>query len=146
MISNKLLGIMFLVVLVAVAGGVYSMRAPPAPAAPPAPPPIKPTGIVRDYNVSITLKGILDAGKPWTPPRLAANLGDTIRVLVNAPDADHSFVIDEYKVKKFIRKGQSAVIEFVADKAGTFAVYDDIPGHQYMEQTQLIVHSTPKMK
>lgn len=146
MISNKLLGIVFLVVLVAVAGGAYSMRTPPAPAAPPAPPPVKPTGIVRDFNVTISNKGFWDKGVPATPPKFEANLGDTFRILIKAVDMDHAFVIDDYNIKKFIRKGEAVVIEFVATKPGIFTVYDDIPGHQYQEQTQLFVYSPPKMK
>jgi len=145
-VSNKALAVVFVVVLVAVAGAVYTMRAR-APAAPPAPPPVKPTGVVREYNVTLSVRGFWDKGQPATPPKIEANLGDTVRIIVKATDQEHAFVIDDYKIKRLIRMGQTIVVEFLADKpCNPCTIYDDMPGHQYQEQTQLWVWSPPRLK
>jgi cytochrome c oxidase subunit II len=57
----------------------------------------------------------------FTPDRLEVNQGDTVRITARSADGTHGFEIKKLKVEKLIpRGGEPVVIEFLADKAGTF--------------------------
>ncbi len=99
-------------------------------------PPVKPTGVVKEFVLNLSIKGF----SPANPAVYAVNLGDTARFVVTATDEKHNFVIDEYGVKREIEKGQTVTVEFLADKPGVnIPLYDDLPGHRYQENAQLVV-------
>ncbi len=57
--------------------------------------------------------------------------GDTVRITLNNVSGFHNFVINEFSIKSSeIKEGNSEVIEFVADKVGTFEYYCGIGDHR----------------
>lgn len=95
----------------------------------------KPTGMVVEIPVNISIKGFA----PANPARWEANQGDVVRFKVTAVDDTHNFVIDEYGINRQLKTGETATIEFFADIAGQIPVYDDLKGHRYQENGQLVV-------
>ena len=78
---------------------------------------------VTDYRFNGTIPG----------PTLSAKEGDLVRVFLSVPENDiaHAFTIDEFGVSsRTIHKGESTVIEFVANQAGEFFYYCPLPGHR----------------
>lgn len=56
--------------------------------------------------------------------------GDRVRVTVTNTKGMHDFVIDEFGVKQETSLNEKTVIEFTADKAGSFEYYCSKPGHR----------------
>ena len=70
----------------------------------------------------------LDHSSGYTPNKISVNMGDTVRILAisNQPSHNHGIAIDAYNINKAVLKNSfsdSEVIEFVANKAGTFDIY-----------------------
>lgn len=99
-----------------------------------------PTGVVREIPLEISIKGFA----PANPARWEVNQGDVARFKVTAVDDAHNFVIDEYGINRQLKKGEIATIEFFADIAGQIPVYDDLKGHRYQENGQLVVAPASK--
>lgn len=80
----------------------------------------------------------------FTPDRLEVNQGDTVRITARSADGTHGFEIKKLKVEKLIpRGGELVVIEFVADKEGTFEFKcSEYCGRGHSRMTGvLVVHS-----
>ncbi len=60
--------------------------------------------------------------------------GDTVRVTVTNTAGTHDFVLDEFGVKKDTPLNEPTVIEFVADKVGTFEYYCSKYNHRQIGQ------------
>lgn len=60
--------------------------------------------------------------------------GDTVRVTVTNTAGTHDFVLDEFGVKKDTPLNEPTVIEFVADKVGTFEYYCSKYNHRQLGQ------------
>ena len=85
------------------------------------------TVTARDYNFS--------------PNRVEAQQDDLIKLTVQSADNAYGFTIDDYRVSKRIPAGGSTVVEFRADRAGTFAFYSNLSNDSRHAQMrgQLIV-------
>lgn len=70
------------------------------------------TVIARDYRFS--------------PNRVEAQQDDLIKLTVQSADNAYGFTIDDYRVSKRVPAGGSTVIEFRADRPGTFAFYSNL--------------------
>ncbi len=69
----------------------------------------------------------------FTPNTLSVNKGDKVKVTFKNAGGMHNFVIDELNVKsKVLQGGQEEVIEFTADKSGTFEFYCSVGNHRAM--------------
>ncbi len=60
--------------------------------------------------------------------------GDTVKITVTNTAGTHDFVLDEFGVKKDTPLNQPVVIEFVADKVGTFEYYCSKYNHRQIGQ------------
>lgn len=73
----------------------------------------------------------------FEPTRLEVREGDRVRITLRSADGTHGFAVKEFKVKQAIPKGgEPVVVEFVADKAGTFVIACSEycgPGHRDMK-------------
>jgi cytochrome c oxidase subunit II len=56
----------------------------------------------------------------FDPGRITVKRGDRVRLLITAVDHDHGFQLEGYAINRLLKKGDTVVIEFNADKAGTF--------------------------
>jgi cytochrome c oxidase subunit 2 len=56
----------------------------------------------------------------YEPNSITVNQGDTVRLKIKSIDATHGFGLPEFGINVKLRKGETVVVEFVADKKGTF--------------------------
>ncbi len=56
----------------------------------------------------------------YDPGEIHVKQGERVRLILKALDRKHGFQIKEFGIKTVLKKGQETVVEFVADKAGTF--------------------------
>lgn len=59
----------------------------------------------------------------FSPRRIEVTEGALVRIELRAEDIAHSFTIDEYRISKRVEAGMTAVLEFRAERAGTFPIY-----------------------
>jgi len=72
----------------------------------------------------------------FDPSVITVKKGEKVRLLITATDRDHGIKIDGYDINQVLKKGDTTIIEFTADKAGTFtfrcSVYCGL-GHRKMK-------------
>jgi len=56
----------------------------------------------------------------YTPSEIRVKQGERVRLLITATDRKHGFEIKELGIKTDLEKGKETVVEFTADKAGTY--------------------------
>jgi heme/copper-type cytochrome/quinol oxidase subunit 2 len=77
----------------------------------------------------------------FTPDRLEVVQDDLVRVTIVSDDVAHSFNVDEYRIARRVPAKGRTVVEFRADRVGTFPFYCNLtsePGHDQM-RGQLVV-------
>ena len=62
----------------------------------------------------------------FSPNRVEVQQDDLIKLTVQSTDNAYGFTIDDYRVSKRVPAGGSTVVEFRADRAGTFAFYSNL--------------------
>lgn len=74
----------------------------------------------------------LEAGAFYYKPNvLNVKVGDKVKITINSKDMMHDFNIEEFKAKSVIAiSGESASVEFVASKKGTFEFYCSVGQHR----------------
>lgn len=87
---------------------------------------VAPAGPVKEFTVT-------GSKFKFDPAVMSVKKGDTVKIhFVNA-DGSHDFVIDEFNARTpQINGGQSADIQFVADKVGSFEYYCSVGNHRAM--------------
>lgn len=81
-------------------------------------------------------------GKPSTHfslTEIKVKKGDTVRIKVTNTNGSHDFSLDEYGIKEATPLNQEVIIEFTADKAGSFKYYCSVPGHRQLGQEGTLV-------
>lgn len=66
-------------------------------------------------------------------PELVANVGDTVKItLINGVEMAHDLALSDFAVStgELALKGDTATVEFVADKTGVFSYHSAIPGYR----------------
>src|SRR6202051_1051393 len=56
----------------------------------------------------------------FSPGSLLVRKGEKVKLVMTAADHDHGFKLDDFNINQKIPKGTTVVVEFTADKAGTF--------------------------
>src|SRR6185436_20501482 len=88
------------------------------------------TGTTATTTKEFTVEG---SNFKFNPSELRVNQGDTVKITFKNSGGTHDFKIDEFKVaSKRLSCGQSEVVEFVADKAGSFQYYCSVGTHRQM--------------
>lgn len=85
--------------------------------------------------VESTVKEFTVSGKnfSFTPSSITVNKGDRVKITFNNTDGFHDFVIDTYGVAtKQTKAPTTEVLEFTADKAGSFEYYCSVGSHRAM--------------
>ena len=83
-------------------------------------------GEAKEFKVS-------GANFRFSPDTMTIKKGDTVKVIFSNTDASmpHDWVIDEFDTRtSILQPGESEIIEFVADKAGTFEFYCSVGQHR----------------
>ena len=73
------------------------------------------TGVQGVHEIQVTLRKY-----EFTPGTLRVRKGEQVKLVMTAADHDHGFKLDDFNVNQKIPKGTTVVVEFTADKAGTF--------------------------
>jgi plastocyanin len=79
------------------------------------------------------VKSFTVSGKNFsmTPSSLSVNKGDTVKITFKNDGGFHDLVIDGYDVETpQIQTGQTATVEFIADKTGSFEYYCSVGTHR----------------
>ena len=89
------------------------------------------------------LKEFTMTAKRWefAPTTITVNRGDKVKLTIKSLDVDHGFEISDFNVNKKLVPGETTVVEFTADKTGTFTFSCNVScgaGHSDM-QGRLIV-------
>ncbi|MDD5044444.1 MAG: cupredoxin domain-containing protein [Candidatus Omnitrophica bacterium] len=93
---------------------------------------LKLSGEVKDGVRVIEVKA---SKYKYEPDPIVVKEGERVRIVATSSDVAHGFALAEFKVNLTIDPGKTAVVEFVADKAGKFSAYCSIycgAGHEHM--------------
>ena len=88
------------------------------------------------HEIQVTLRKY-----EFSPGTLHVRKGEQVKLIMAAADHDHGFKLDEFNVNQKIPKGTTVVVEFTADKAGTFQFRCSSVcglGHRGMKGTLLV--------
>jgi len=103
------------------------------------------SGVVKDgvREINVTAKKY-----EFSPDPIGVNQGEKVRLKITATDTEHGFGIKEYNINQKLPAGKEQIVEFTADKAGTFIIKCTVfcgLGHGSMKG-RLIVQSQQKEK
>jgi cytochrome c oxidase subunit 2 len=73
------------------------------------------TGVQAVHVIQVTLRKY-----EFSPSSLRVRKGERVKLVMAAVDHDHGFKLDDFDINQKIPKGTTVVVEFTADKAGTF--------------------------
>ena len=62
----------------------------------------------------------------FSPARIEVAQNDLVKVTVRSEDVAYSFTIDDYRLSKRIPAGGSTILEFRADRTGSFPFYSNL--------------------
>ena len=89
---------------------------------------------------NFTMKSWMDkdsAGKMaahFSLPEIKVKKGDTVHLTITNTAGNHDFNLDEFKVHAETPVNKDTVVEFIADKAGTFEYYCSKYNHRQLGQ------------
>ncbi|MES2134929.1 MAG: cupredoxin domain-containing protein [Patescibacteria group bacterium] len=85
-----------------------------------------PTARVKEFTIT-------GSNFSFAPVAISARAGDRVKITFVNSGGMHDFKIDEFNVATSkIGGGESAVVEFVADKVGSFEYYCSVGSHRSM--------------
>jgi cytochrome c oxidase subunit 2 len=67
------------------------------------------------HEIQVTLRKY-----EFSPGSLRVRNGEQVRLIMAAADHDQGFKLDDFDINQKIPRGTTVVVEFIADKAGTF--------------------------
>lgn len=68
----------------------------------------------------------------FLPSEVKVNKGEKVKLIITSQDVTHRFIMPGYDINKELKQGEDVIVEFTADKEGTFTFYCDVPGHEKM--------------
>ncbi len=79
----------------------------------------------------------------FSPSRVEATQDDLIKLTVQSEDVAYGFAIDDYRLSKRVPAGGSTILEFRADRSGTFSFYSNLSNDSRHSQMrgQLVVRA-----
>lgn len=75
----------------------------------------------------------------FLPDRIEVAQDDLVKLTVQSEDHAYSITIDEYRISRRIPAGGSTVLEFRADRPGTFAFYSNLSDSRHAEMRGVLV-------
>lgn len=105
----------------------------PAPTPTPVEPTVTPTPTVQIFEVAAK-------SFSFTPAEIRVKKGDTVRIVLSNTGGFHDWVLDEFSVRTpMIKDGETATVEFVADKTGSFEYYCSVGSHRQMGMKGMLI-------
>lgn len=83
-------------------GGIGQEPAPPSPAG-------------AAHEIKMTARKY-----EFDPSAITVKKGERVKLLITALDRDHGFKLEVFGINQKLKKGETATVEFTADKSGTF--------------------------
>ncbi|HEY6274250.1 MAG TPA: cupredoxin domain-containing protein [Terriglobales bacterium] len=77
----------------------------------------------------------------FSPNPIRVKKGERVRLIITATDRDHGIKIEAFNVEQKLKKGVPIMVEFTADKAGTFPFKCSVHcglGHGGMKGTLIV--------
>ncbi|OGI64142.1 hypothetical protein A2914_00350 [Candidatus Nomurabacteria bacterium RIFCSPLOWO2_01_FULL_41_21] len=103
---------------------------------------VKEAIVVLDGEVAVKEFTITAKNFSFTPATIAVKKGDRIKITFKNTQGFHDFVIDEFgKAAKQAQAPAEEVLEFTADKTGSFEYYCSVGTHRAMGMKGLLVVS-----
>lgn len=69
----------------------------------------------------------------FNPKEIKVKKGDKVKIVLNNKAGMHDWVLDEFNARtETIQAGQTAEVEFTADKTGTFEYYCSVGNHRQL--------------
>lgn len=89
------------------------------------------------------VKEISMVARKWefVPATITVKKGDSVRFRIKSEDVKHGFSLPDFNVKQELNPGETTVVEFVADKTGTFSFSCSVycgDGHTGMTGTLIV--------
>jgi uncharacterized protein YjdB/plastocyanin len=78
----------------------------------------------------------------FTPGEITVNRGDKVVIKLASTDAEHGIRIDQFGINQAVKAGETAEIQFIADKSGTFEFRCPVPcgtGHSEMRGKLIVI-------
>ena len=79
-------------------------------------------GQVNDEVDRIKAVDVIASQFRFEPATISVVEGDTVRLRLRSADRTHGIGIKAFRVKALIPRGEAVIVEFVADRAGTFDI------------------------
>ena len=81
--------------------------------------------------------------KKWefTPSTITVQKGDVVRLSIESVDVEHGISIPEFGVSQTLSPGKTEIVEFTADKSGSFSFFCNVfcgSGHSEMKGTLIV--------
>ena len=77
----------------------------------------------------------------FEPSTITVNKGDKVIIEVTSIDVTHGFLLQEFNIEERLEPNKPVLIEFIADKTGTFTFKCNVPcgsGHSNMKGTLIV--------
>lgn len=88
-------------------------------------------GAVKEFSMTSFYEMVDNKPKPqYSLKEITVNKGDTVKITVTVTKGTHDFNIDGYNIHQETPLDKPTVVEFKADKPGTFIYYCSMPGHR----------------
>ncbi len=83
--------------------------------------------VVKSYGGEV--KEFEITAKQWefVPNIIRVNLGDTVKLTITSADVTHGFNLPDFGIREALDPGKTVIVEFDADKKGTFTFACYIP-------------------
>ena len=92
---------------------------------------IKTEAPVKEFSMTSFTDMVGGEPKPqFSLKEITVNKGDRVRIKITEVSGVHNFNIDEFGVYTETPLNKESVVEFVADKSGSFVYYCSKPGHR----------------
>ena len=125
-VAVGIIGVIVLAAVVLRPSGAPQTSSPTPSATRVASPSPVPTGPIKDFTVE-------GSNFKFTPDKITVNQGDSVRITFKNVMGMHDFRISEYQIATdIIKGGAQQVVEFTADKLGSFEFYCSVGNHRQM--------------
>ena len=77
----------------------------------------------------------------FEPNQITVNKGEKVKLIVTSTDVTHGFAMPDYDINVPLPAGKQTIIEFTADKQGTFQFFCSVycgTGHSAMRGTLIV--------
>jgi cytochrome c oxidase subunit 2 len=101
-----------------------------------------PLHLTSNNNISGNTVNVTAFQWGYNPSTITVKQGDNVTLYLTSEDVTHGFELDAYGINTQITPGQITIVNFIADKPGTFTFYCSVfcgSGHSTMQGTLIVL-------